>query len=59
MIGPNPLPAETQLYPCLICGGAIPEKGRQFHEDWHASIASAAIGDTRRIEALEQHGQRR
>ncbi|WP_157410847.1 hypothetical protein [Actinoplanes rectilineatus] len=52
-IGPIPLPAGTLLYPCMVCGVAVPEKGRVFHDDWHHSVAEESIETARRVRQIE------
>lgn len=56
-IGPDPLPGGWPLFPCLICGAAIPDKGRTFHDEWHANIAGAAIDTARRVQAMDDRGE--
>jgi predicted nucleic acid-binding Zn ribbon protein len=52
-IGTRPLPAATPHYPCLTCGAAIPDKGRETHAEWHRATAEVAIETARRVERLE------
>ncbi|BAL87288.1 hypothetical protein AMIS_20680 [Actinoplanes missouriensis 431] len=52
-IGPRPLPTDTAFYPCVICGTAIPDKGRSIHDQWHADTADAVIDTARRVERME------
>ncbi len=49
----RPLPADTALHVCLICGAVVAEKGVSFHDQWHHDISTAAIRSERRIDRLE------
>lgn len=48
-----PLPADSQLHVCVICGAVVAAKGVGFHDDWHRSISQAAIRAERRLDELE------
>ncbi len=49
----RPLPADTVLHVCLICGAVVAEKGVQFHDQWHHETAQAVIRSERRIDQME------